>query len=94
MHIMGSKTDCNTSFQHLLPSEKIDTLCLLVQRIVAENSNLKGEIVVTVEQCEKQKEAKEAIKALNQHYKKQVSPVAPVDHITGTICGQAQGVAR
>ena len=55
-----------------LPSEKIDTLCLLVQRIVEENNALKGEIVTVGDQCEKQREAKEAIKSLNNAYKKQV----------------------
>ena len=55
-----------------LPSEKIDTLCLLVQRIVEENNALKGEIVSVGDQCEKQREAKEAIKSLNNAYKKQV----------------------
>jgi len=56
-------------------SDKIDTLCLLVQRIVEENSMLKGEIEVVGEQCEKQREAKEAIKTLNEAYKKQIDLV-------------------
>jgi len=56
-------------------SEKIDTLCLLVQRIVEENRNLKNEISIVVDQCDKQKEAKEAIKTLNAAYKKQIDLV-------------------
>jgi hypothetical protein len=54
-------------------SDKIDTLCLLVQRIIEENNHLKSEIVVVGDQCDKQREAKEAIKTLNQAYKKQVT---------------------
>lgn len=56
-------------------SDKIDTLCLLVQRIVEENSSLKSEIQLVIEQCEKQKEAKEAIKTLNEAYKRQIDLV-------------------
>ena len=74
------------SFRKILPphhssssSEKIDTLCLLVQRIVEENRNLKNEISIVVDQCDKQKEAKEAIKTLNAAYKKQVGGLCFVE---------------
>merc|ERR1712192_310061 len=55
--------------------EKIDTLCLLVQRIVEENKVLKNEIAVVGDQCEKQREAKEVILTLNTAYKKQIDLV-------------------
>ena len=55
--------------------EKIDTLCLLVQRIVEENKVLKNEITVVGDQCEKQREAKEVIMTLNTAYKKQIDLV-------------------
>merc|ERR1712192_240702 len=55
--------------------EKIDTLCLLVQRIVEENKVLKNEITVVGDQCEKQREAKEVILTLNTAYKKQIDLV-------------------
>lgn len=59
----------------LSDSDKIDTLCLLVQRIVEENTVLKDEITIVEGQCEKQREAKEAIKTLNEAYKKQIELV-------------------
>jgi len=62
-------------------SDKIDTLCLLVQRIVEENNVLKGEITIVGEQCEKQREAKEAIKTLNEAYKKQIELVREESHL-------------
>merc|ERR1711874_818665 len=59
----------------LSDSEKIDTLCLLVQRIVEENKVLKNEITVVGDQCEKQREAKEVLATLNTAYKKQIDLV-------------------
>merc|ERR1719277_2355563 len=59
----------------LSDSEKIDTLCLLVQRIVEENKVLKNEITVVGDQCEKQREAKEVLAPLTTAYKKQIDLV-------------------
>jgi len=55
--------------------EKIDTLCLLVQRYVVDNQTLKSEIEMVTDQVEKHKEAKEALRTLNETYKKQIALV-------------------
>jgi len=55
--------------------EKIDTLCLLVQRYVVDNQTLKNEIEMVTDQVEKHKEAKEALRTLNETYKKQIALV-------------------
>jgi len=52
--------------------DKIDTLCTLVQKFVEENQTLKSEIEIVGDQVEKHKQAKEALKTLNETYKKQI----------------------
>ena len=47
-----------------------------------ENRNLKTEISIVGDQCDKQKEAKEAIKTLNAAYKKQVGCLCFADNPT------------
>jgi len=53
-------------------TDKIDTLCMLVQKFVEENQALKGEIEIVGDQVDKHKQAKEALKTLNETYKKQI----------------------
>jgi len=52
--------------------DKVDTLCLLVQKFVEENSSLKSEIEIVCDQMDKHKEAKDTLKKLNEAYKKQI----------------------
>lgn len=56
-------------------SEKVTTLCFLLQRIIEENSALKSEVVMIGEHMKKTDQAKEAIKMLNEAYKKQIGLV-------------------
>jgi len=53
-------------------TDKIDTLCMLIQKFVDENQTLKGEIEIVGDQVDKHKQAKEALKTLNETYKKQI----------------------
>jgi len=53
-------------------TDKIDTLCILVQKFVEENQTLKSEIEIVGDQVDKHKHAKEALKTLNETYKKQI----------------------
>jgi len=53
-------------------TDKIDTLCMLVQKFVEENQTLKSEIEIVGDQVDKHKHAKEALKSLNETYKKQI----------------------
>eukprot|EP00092_Neocalanus_flemingeri_P017683 GFUD01019129.1.p1 GENE.GFUD01019129.1~~GFUD01019129.1.p1 ORF type:complete len:352 (+),score=130.61 GFUD01019129.1:54-1109(+) len=59
----------------LSDSSKLDTLALLVMTFVNENSGLENEIKMINEQAKKHVEAKDAIKALNEFLKKQISLV-------------------
>jgi len=56
-------------------TDKVDTLCLLLQKIIKENHMLKSEMGLMVEQMEKNNQAKEAVKLLNTAYKKQIELV-------------------
>merc|ERR1712025_204930 len=59
-----------------IPEEdKIDTLCMLLQKFVEENQALKNEIEIVGDQVEKHKTAKESLKKLNETYKKQIELV-------------------
>lgn len=53
-------------------TDKIDTLCILVQKFVEENQTLKSEIEIVGDQVDKHKHAKETLKTLNETYKKQI----------------------
>jgi len=53
-------------------TDKIDTLCILAQKFVEENHTLKGEIEIVGDQVDKHKQAKEALKTLNETFKKQI----------------------
>jgi len=57
----------------LSDSGKLDTLALLVMTFVKENSVLQTEIIMVNQQSKKHIEAKDAIKALNEFLKKQIS---------------------
>merc|ERR1712128_90461 len=50
----------------------IDTLCILLQKFVEENQGLKNEIEIVGDQVEKHKAAKDALRTLNETYKKQI----------------------
>jgi len=56
-------------------SSKMDTLAILVMRFVEENSELQNEATMVKDQMKKHKEAKDAIKALNEFLKKQIELV-------------------
>jgi len=56
-------------------SSKMDTLAILVMRFVEENSELQNEAIMVKDQMKKHKEAKDAIKALNEFLKKQIELV-------------------
>merc|ERR1712025_329065 len=56
-------------------SSKMDTLAILVMRFVEENSELQNEANMVKDQMKKHKEAKDAIKALNEFLKKQIELV-------------------
>jgi len=59
-----------------IPEEdKIETLCMLLQKFVEENQGLKNEIGIVGDQVEKHKTAKESLKKLNETYKKQIELV-------------------
>merc|ERR1719430_1441860 len=59
-----------------IPEEdKIETLCMLLQKFVEENQGLKNEIEIVGDQVEKHKTAKESLKKLNETYKKQIELV-------------------
>merc|ERR1711923_352064 len=60
---------------NIAEKEKIDTLCILVQKFVIENQTLKDEIDLANDQIGKHKEAKDAMKTLNDTYKKQIALV-------------------
>merc|ERR1712106_447963 len=53
-------------------TDKIDTLCILLQKFVEENQGLKNEIEIVGDQVEKHKAAKDALRTLNETYKKQI----------------------
>jgi len=55
--------------------EKVNTLCLLLQKIIEENHLLKSEMVMIAEQMDKSNQAKNAVSKLNQAYKKQIELV-------------------
>jgi len=55
--------------------DKVDTLCLLLKKIIAENHYLKSEMSLMGEQMDKSNKAKEAVKQLNSAYKKQIELV-------------------
>lgn len=55
--------------------EKVNTLCLLLQRIIEENSALKSEMAMMGDHMKKTDQAKEAVKMLNEAYKKQIGLV-------------------
>lgn len=56
-------------------TSKMDTLAILVMRFVEENSELQNEATMVKDQMKKHKEAKDAIKALNEFLKKQIGLV-------------------
>jgi len=56
----------------LSEKDKMETISLLLQKFVEENQALKGDIEIVSEQMNKQIEAKEAVKTLNEAYKKQI----------------------
>merc|ERR1711979_124342 len=56
-------------------NSKMDTLAILVMRFVEENSELQNEANMVKDQMKKHKEAKDAIKALNEFLKKQIELV-------------------
>jgi len=56
-------------------SSKMDTLAILVMRFVEENSDLQNEATMVKDQMKKHREAKDAIKALNEFLKKQIDLV-------------------
>jgi len=60
---------------HLSSSSKMDTLALLVMRFVEENSELQNEANMVNDQMKKHKDAKEAMKSLNDFLKKQIDLV-------------------
>jgi len=60
---------------HLSSSSKMDTLALLVMRFVEENSELQNEANMVNDQMKKHKDAKDAMKALNDFLKKQIDLV-------------------
>merc|ERR1712106_1296014 len=53
-------------------TDKIETLCILLQKFVEENQGLKNEIEIVGDQVEKHKAAKDALRTLNETYKKQI----------------------
>lgn len=55
--------------------DKLDTLSLLVQKFVEENQNLREDITVLSENLDKHAEARNAMKTLNEAYKKQIKLV-------------------
>jgi len=60
---------------NLSDKDKIDTLSLLVQKFVEENQGMREDITSLSEQMSKHQEAKKAMKALNEAYKKQIEMV-------------------
>jgi len=52
--------------------DKVNTLCILFKKIIEENSLLKTELGMMGEQLLKGNQAKEAVKQLNEAYKKQI----------------------
>jgi len=60
---------------NLSDKDKIDTLSLLVQKFVEENQEMREDITSLGEQMTKHREAKKAMKALNEAYKKQIEMV-------------------
>merc|ERR1712059_170431 len=60
---------------NLSDKDKIDTFSLLVQKFVEENQEMREDITSLGEQMTKHREAKKAMKALNEAYKKQIEMV-------------------
>jgi len=60
---------------NLSEKDKLDTLSLLVQKFVEENQNLREDITVMSENLDKHAEARNAMKTLNEAYKKQIKLV-------------------
>jgi len=60
---------------NLSNGSKMDTLAILVMRFVEENSELQKEATMVKDQMRKHREAKDAIKALNEFLKKQIDLV-------------------
>jgi len=60
---------------NMAEKDKIDTLCILLQKIVQDNHMLKTEMDMMTDQMNKSNQAKEAVKQLNLAYKKQIDLV-------------------